>query len=123
MVKQILLVGIGGSAGSMFRYILSYLITKHLRYPFPLGTFAVNMLGCLLAGFLFGFFSKQFPSNNELKLIFIAGFCGGFTTFSAFALENVRLLQAGNTLMALAYIVCSILLGLFAVWLGFGLAK
>ncbi len=123
MVKNILLVGIGGGIGSILRYLTSVYFTKNIQTIFPTGTFAVNIIGCLAVGILYGLFERQYMSNPELKLLFITGFCGGYTTFSAFAAENVSLFQSGNSFIAFAYIASSILLGLLAVWAGIILTK
>lgn len=123
MFKTLLIVGIGGGIGSTFRYLTSVLTDKYIQTSFPWATFLVNAIGCLLIGVLIGFFTKQQVENTELKLLFVTGFCGGFTTFSAFALENIKLFQSGNTFLALLYIALSVILGVFAVWAGMIITK
>lgn len=123
MFKALLIAGIGGGIGSSFRYLTSVLTQKYIQSLFPWATFLVNVIGCLLIGVLIGFFTKQQVENTELKLLFITGFCGGFTTFSAFALENIKLFQGGNSLLALLCITLSVLLGILAVWGGMLLVK
>jgi CrcB protein len=123
MIKQIIIVGIGGAAGSVLRY-LSYVFTsRYYSNAFPLSTFGVNVLGCLLIGLFIGFIERSTDANPHLRLLLITGFCGGFTTFSAFSLENISLMQAGNYSTAMFYIVGSILAGVAAVWLGLMLSK
>lgn len=123
MFKTLFIVGLGGGIGSAFRYLTSVLSDKYIQNSFPWATFLVNVIGCLIIGILIGFFAKQQVENPALKLLFVTGFCGGFTTFSAFALENIKLFQSGNTLLALLYIALSVLLGIFAVWGGMLLVK
>lgn len=123
MFKALLIAGIGGGIGSSFRYLTSVLTQKYIQSLFPWATFLVNVIGCLLIGVLIGFFTKQQVENTELKLLFITGFCGGFTTFSAFALENIKLFQSGNSFIALLYIALSVFLGIFAVWTGMMITK
>lgn len=117
MLKTILLVGIGGASGSILRYLSNIFVARHFFHIFPLATLLVNVIGCLLIGLLAGLFEKHQISNRDLQYLFITGFCGGYTTFSAFSIESVQLIQT-NTIMALVYIISSILLGLAAVWLG-----
>ena len=118
MTKSILLVGLGGGVGSMLRYLTSVVVNKYVQSNFPIATFAVNMLGCLLIGVLISLFDKQQLANPDLRLLFITGFCGGFTTFSTFAAKNIDLFQSGHSLTALLYIGASIFVSLFFVWLG-----
>lgn len=123
MLKTLLIVGLGGGIGSVFRYLTSVWTQKLVQSAFPWATFIVNVLGCLIIGILVGFFTKQQIENSDLKLLFVTGFCGGFTTFSAFALENVKLFQTENSLLALLYIALSVILGVFAVWTGMMITK
>ncbi len=123
MLKQLLLVGLGGGVGSMLRFLTSVITAKYYFNAFPLATFIVNVAGCLLIGLLIGLLSQNIQSNQHLKLLFITGFCGGYTTFSAFAAENITLIQNNNYLIAILYIGLSVLFGLLAVWAGVQLAK
>lgn len=123
MTKAIILVGLGGGLGSIFRYLTSVVVTKYVQTTFPLGTFAVNIIGCLIVGILLGLFERQQLTNPDLKFLLITGFCGGYTTFSAFASENINLFQSGNSLTAFVYIASSVLISLFAVFIGIILTK
>lgn len=123
MIKQLLLVGLGGGLGSIFRYLTSVLTLKYYTHSFPLPTFITNIIGCLLIGLLIGFLGPNIPSNQNLRLLFITGFCGGYTTFSAFALENISLWQSQNYFTLIAYTLASVLFGFAAVALGLTLAK
>lgn len=122
MWKEILLVGLGGGAGSILRYLTSLVFKKISTSDFPWATLIVNITGCLLIGILIGFFGKHLLNPN-LKLLFVTGFCGGYTTFSAFALENLNLWQTNQHYILAAYILASIVGGLAAVWLGFSISK
>lgn len=122
MLKTILLVAAGGAVGSVFRYITNLWVARHFIHIFPLATFLVNVIGCLLIGLLAGLFERHQLATRELQYLLITGFCGGFTTFSAFALENVQLLQS-NSALAFFYIAVSILFSIMAVWLGIYLAN
>lgn len=123
MIRAMILVGIGGGLGSIFRYLTSVIVAKNFQTTFPFATFTVNIFGCLIIGILLGLFEQQQLSNPDLKFLFITGFCGGYTTFSAFASENINLFQSNNSLTAFLYIAISILVSLFAVWLGLTLTK
>ncbi|WP_297333878.1 fluoride efflux transporter CrcB [Flavobacterium sp.] len=123
MLKSILLVGVGGAAGSMLRYLTALLVNRYANSHFPWATFTVNVLGCFLIGLLFGLLDKQQIANQNIRLLLITGFCGGYTTFSAFSIENLSLLQGQNSLVAFAYMAASIIAGLAAVWLGLIIAR
>jgi crcB protein len=101
------------------RYLTSVLAVKLLGRGFPAGTLIVNILGCFLAGVLIGLLDRHSVAPDaNLRLMLIAGFCGGYTTFSAFSVENLGMLQSGNYVMALANIFVSVIIGLAGVWLG-----
>ncbi|MDH6355206.1 CrcB protein [Dysgonomonas sp. PH5-45] len=115
MMKYILLVGLGGGVGSILRFLISELTHKYHFAALPVATFVVNILGCFCIGLL----ANLIPANNQsLKIMLMAGFCGGFTTFSAFAKETLSLMQNNQPGLALAYTVASCLIGVCAVWLG-----
>ncbi|MBX3739366.1 MAG: fluoride efflux transporter CrcB [Akkermansiaceae bacterium] len=119
-MKQVLLVGLGGAIGSIARWMLGGAILHRLpNLKFPLGTFAVNILGCLLIGIIAGLAERRGVFSSDARLFLMTGLCGGFTTFSAFANENVFLLRRGESATALLYIGGSVIAGLLAVWAGF----
>jgi CrcB protein len=123
MIKQLLLVGLGGGIGSILRFLVSYFTVKTGTAAFPVATLLVNVLGCLIIGILIGCSYKYQWMDVHLKALLIVGFCGGFTTFSTFSLENIQLYQAGNYGQLAVYIMGSLLLGFAAVWGGLLLAK
>ncbi|MDL2290216.1 fluoride efflux transporter CrcB [Paludibacteraceae bacterium OttesenSCG-928-F17] len=118
MLKNILLVGLGGGVGSILRYLASYFTVKSHSGLFPLSTFTVNIIGCFLIGILMGFILKSTALQEELRLLLVVGFCGGFTTFSAFSYENLKLWQSGEYWILILYTLLSVLIGLLMVWLG-----
>ena len=118
-MKAALAVGLGGLLGSLARYKLGGLVLHHTSsWRFPLSTFAVNLLGCALVGVLAGIAEHRHGLSPTARLFLITGFCGGFTTFSAFGLETVYLLRRHETPWALANVVASVALGVVAVWMG-----
>ena len=117
MIRNLLLVALGGAIGSVLRYLLSSINTS-----FPWGTFGVNVLGSLLIGLFVGLFSKGVLSP-DIKLLLVTGFCGGFTTFSTFANESFGLMKAGDALQTALYIGASVMIGILAVWAGISLSK
>lgn len=119
MSKNIILVLLGGGIGSVIRYLLSYFFNKYQTTFFPWPTFIANSLGCFLIGLFFAYTLKNNVQSETLKLLLITGFCGGFTTFSTFSLENLQLIQNQNYTLAITYTISSLLIGTIAVFLGF----
>jgi CrcB protein len=122
-MKAILLVGLGGGIGSIFRYLTTVVVSKWSHSAISPATFIANILGCILVGIIFGIIEKQQIISNDLKLLLITGFCGGYTTFSAFSLENLQLIQSGHAGHAIVYALSSIILGILAVWGGIMIVK
>jgi CrcB protein len=122
-MNAVILVALGGAIGSVARFKLSGYVLHHaIDWRFPAGTFAVNVIGCLAAGFLAGLAEKYDFLSAETRLLLFTGILGGFTTFSAFGLETMFLLRRGEVLIAGANIFLSVAMGLAALWLGLGLA-
>jgi fluoride exporter len=123
-MKSVLLVALGGALGSAARYKLSGLVLHHtVDWRFPAGTFAVNVLGCAVAGLLAGLAERHEMFSPDARLLLFTGVLGGFTTFSAFGLETVHLLRRGEIGVASANIALSVAAGLAALWLAFSLAR
>ena len=123
MFKTFLFIGIGGAIGSILRYLTSVIVTKFWANQFPLATLITNVLGCFIIGLFIGLLEKNNLANSSLKWFLITGLCGGYTTFSAFGFENYSLFQSNNSSQAFIYIAMSVLVGIFAVWLGLFVSK
>jgi CrcB protein len=121
-MKQLLLVFLGGGAGSALRYLISkYLNPVHMGIPY--GTLAVNILGSLLVGLVIGLALKTNPISQNTMLLLATGFCGGFTTFSAFAYENQVFLRSGDFTSFAFYTLGTLVLGLAAVFFGIWMVR
>ncbi len=118
---KILLIGLFGGLGSICRYLLGNLIHRHTGPAFPYGTLFVNVLGCLAAGIAAALFTRLVIRQDQYQLAITVGFLGGFTTFSALGLQTFELLSSGQIPKALFYVASSIVLGILAVFLGYGL--
>jgi CrcB protein len=120
--QSAVLVALGGALGSLARWALSgWLLHLTPGWRFPLGTFIVNLAGCLVIGLLGGLIVKHDFFSPEGRIFLLTGICGGFTTFSAFGLETFYLLRRHETLVAGGYVAASAGLGILAVWIGFSL--
>jgi CrcB protein len=118
-MKNALLVALGGALGSAARYKMSGWILHHtVEWKFPAGTFAVNVIGCLVAGLLAGLAEKHDLLSPHTRLLLFTGVLGGFTTFSAFGLETMFLIRRGDWLVATSNVLLSVFAGLVALWLG-----
>ena len=120
-MRDFVVVSIGAIFGANARYILSRFAAKMLGPVFPYGTLFVNILGCLVAGILAAVFTSRFTIRQDYQLALAVGFLGGFTTFSAFGLQSFELLSSGQIPKALFYVASSIVFGILAVFLGYGL--
>lgn len=123
MIKNILLVGLGGGIGSIARYLSQRWFAANYTHSFPWGTFAVNIIGCFLIGLFWGFSFKSFESNENWKLFLMTGLCGGFTTFSAFTLEGVGLIKEQKLALFFSYLAASVVLGLLATYIGMKITR
>jgi CrcB protein len=118
-MTQVLLVALGGAVGSVARYSVGVAAARLLGLGYPWGTLIVNVLGGLAMGALF---MRVGPESENLRLLLGVGLLGGFTTFSAFSLETLRLMEQGPAPAAL-YIAASVVLSVGACWLGYSLGR
>lgn len=111
MLKNLILIGLGGALGSISRYLLTY-ASAQLAISSEWATLLANVLGSFLIGLLIA------ASGNGMYLFAAIGFCGGFTTFSTFSAQAIQLLQSGQRFLAISYISISLILSITAVWAG-----
>ena len=122
IIKNILAVGAGSFIGGAARYIVS-LAMKGIGKGFPWATLAVNLVGCLMIGLLWGLLSRNAAENTSWGLFLTVGLCGGLTTFSTFSKEALAMLQTGQTWGFASYIALSILAGIALVALGYYIGR
>jgi CrcB protein len=123
MIKTLLLVGSGGFLGSVSRFLASRYMQENFPTAFPFGTFLVNVTGCFLIGLIYGLSERSALLTPGWKMFLAVGFCGGFTTFSTFANENLALLRDGEFYYFFLYTGLSVFLGITATFLGVLLTK
>ena len=120
MMKMLLMVGLGSFAGGVLRFLLTRFVQINSMSSFPWGTTAVNLLGCLVLGVLYGLFSRGLLLHTETRLFLTVGLCGGFTTFSTLMNESFLLLKEGNFPAFFLYTLISFAGGSFplawAIW-------
>ncbi len=121
-MKELLYVGAGSALGGISRFLIGKAITSISAYSFPIGTLFINVVGSLVMGYIVGVAAKGATPASYI-LFLTTGLCGGFTTFSAFSMENIIMLRNGQYGLALTYIVASVVLGLLACLLGYQLGK
>ena len=117
MMKYVM-VGIGGGIGSMLRFWVSSFLGERMGGRFPYGTFAVNITGSFLIGFIVTLLASRADWDPHWRYLIPIGFIGGYTTFSAFEYESLRSMQDGKMLVASLNVILSVTLGFAAVWLG-----
>jgi CrcB protein len=118
MIKNVIIIGFGGFLGTISRYLSTVYVHKWISISFPLGTFLVNIVGCFLIGIFFGISEKSEIMSTDLRLFLTIGFCGGFTTFSTFASDNIMMLKDQQFLYMALYTIGSVALGILMVYLG-----
>ncbi len=123
-MEKLLLVGLGGAAGAVARYLVGVAAMRGLGSGWPFGTFAVNLLGGLAMGLLVGALAFRGGAEQErLRLLLGVGALGGFTTFSAFSLELALMLRRSAYAPALIYAAASVVLSVAALFAGMALAR
>jgi len=121
-MKALIAVALGGATGALVRYSVYLLVNKWIESPAPLATWTVNLVGCLIIGFLAPFMSAS-SIPVPWRLFILVGFLGSFTTFSTFSLESVVLWEEGREGLVLLNAVGSVVMGIVLVWLGMQLHK
>ena len=116
----ILMIALGGAAGSVSRYGLGLWVQRATHGTFPVGTLTVNLVGCFIAGVAARMLMAG-QGNPDLRALVVVGFCGGFTTFSAFSLDVIALAQSGKWMLAAGYVAASLVLCLLGTTAGFAM--
>jgi fluoride exporter len=122
-VNQIALVAVGGGCGAVLRFLLGGSVTAAFGRTFPFATLSVNVIGALAIGVLYIALSDRLPHAQAWRLLLMTGLLGGFTTFSAFSLETLQLIEAGDLARAVLYVVASVALCLLSCWAGMSLGR
>ena len=123
MSRSILFVAFGGLIGSVCRFLTASFVVTMLPFTFPFGTFVVNIIGCFIMGAAVGLAERYIWIHHDWRMFLTAGFCGGFTTFSAFAFENIELLLDKNYATFAAYSIASFVVCLGATFVGLILTR
>ena len=122
MIQWLAIAG-GGAAGALSRFGVTHLVQSVLGRGFPYGTMTANIAGSLLMGLLYILFLERFAGNEELRLALTTGFLGAFTTFSTFSVETLLLFEGGELLKAVSNVLVTVIVCLFAAWLGMKLGR
>lgn len=122
-MKLLILAMTGGAIGSGTRYLVNIAYARAVGTAYPWSTLTVNIVGCLLMGLVTELVLRRFGGSAEARVFMATGILGGFTTFSAFALDFVALMRGNETLAALGYVVISVVISILAVYAGLALGK
>lgn len=117
-MREIALVFFGGGLGSVVRFTLGKWINTLHQQQFPWGTFVVNAIACLAVGFFIGLADHKEIISPNVRIFWVIGFCGGFSTFSTFSVETINLFQNGFTVSSILYISASVLICIVATYSG-----
>lgn len=123
MIRMVIAVAAGGLVGTLIRFCVASWVSAHWPRHFFLATLAVNLIGCLVIGYLYSAFMVRPDISPELRGGLIIGLLGALTTFSSFSLDGLRLLESGQFATAFGYIGISVLGGLLAAWVGLTLGR
>ena len=118
-----LIIGLGGFIGTILRFLLSSSIEKSFATSFPIGTILVNLIGCFLIGLLSGYFTQKLGDQTQLFFFLTIGVLGGFTTFSAIAMDSQVFIENGEYLKMLIYISVQAILGIALCLIGYNIIK
>lgn len=122
-MQLLLLASAGGAIGAGLRYLVNEAFAARGMLAFPWATLTVNVIGCLFMGLLVGMFAERSHIGPELRTFLTTGILGGFTTFSAFSMDFVRLIENGEGAPAFTYVAASVLLSIGAVFAGLWIAR
>lgn len=123
MIKTFCAVFLGGGLGAGLRFLIGYFSTFCIKNNVYVVTFSINIVACFLMGCLCGIFLDKASVHPALKLALTVGFCGGFSTYTAFSVEMLEMLKTGQILTMMLYMLMTLVLGLLAVWGGMNFAK
>ena len=123
IINTSLIIGLGGFIGTIFRFLISSLIEKSFATSFPIGTLLVNLIGCFLIGLLSGYFTQKLGDQTQLFFFLTIGVLGGFTTFSAIAMDSQVFIENGEYLKMLTYISVQAILGIALCLIGYNIIK
>lgn len=122
-MAKLIIIGLGGFIGAVGRYLITQYFFQTSTSDFPVGTFIVNILGCLVLGMFMYYAQNSDVFSSHMRMFIAIGILGAFTTFSTFSYETVALFNEQKVMLAMANIVGSIILGIFSVWLGYSMLK
>lgn len=117
-MNKFILLAVGGTAGTVARYLLGGAVYGITGTAFPYGTLVINLLGCLIVGFLAALTEERFLLGSDMRILLMIGFCGAFTTFSTFILETSNLIRDGETMRAFLNVIVSVAAGFILFRIG-----